>query len=62
MTVEILFRGNDPRDKVYKATCRGCNSELRFTGHDAIFRADPAELDMLHLCCPVCNRLVVVEA
>ncbi len=54
MTINILKRGSIPAEKVYRATCRKCNSVLAFTQLDGKVVYDQRDGNYVAITCPVC--------
>ena len=55
MAVEIIKRGDSPKDKKYKLTCARCKSVFSFFASDANLTFDRNE-SVLIINCPVCGN------
>lgn len=56
--MKVLKRGTK-KEKVYRATCRGCGSKLEFTQADGRVINDRNEMILL-VSCPECNQQISV--
>jgi len=56
--VEIIKKGTPPAEQEYTATCRNCESVLRFKRGEAKFTGDQRDGDFLTITCPVCGTYV----
>jgi RNase P subunit RPR2 len=59
--VEVLQRGQKPSERTYTATCRTCNSQLRFKASEAKVTFDQRDGDFVSVECPVCSETVNVN-
>jgi len=62
MTIKVTKRGTPPKDKIYKAKCYTCQSEMEFKRKDAKYvpstSYDQRDCDVLRIECPVCGAPV----
>lgn len=60
--MKILHRGEDPKDKIYRPTCRNCRTQVEFTRDDPEVRYnnDQRDGDYLSCACPVCTSTITV--
>jgi len=54
--MEIIKRGIKPSEKQYEATCRNCDTQIRFFAAEAVRKSDQRDGDYLSIACPVCDR------
>lgn len=54
MTIVVIKRGLKPEDRVHKATCWHCKSELEFKESDGQVRYDQRDGSYIEVTCPVC--------
>jgi hypothetical protein len=57
--MEILKRGEDPKEKKYDGKCMNCKTEVRFAASEAAESMD-RNIGLLSVCCPVCKHSIVV--
>jgi RNase P subunit RPR2 len=60
--VQVIKRGCKPSEKIVDATCKTCESVLRFTVGEAKVVADQRDGDYLSVTCPVCSSDVTAAA
>ncbi len=58
--VEVVIKGDGPEERMYRATCRHCQSLLQFTRSEATFTSDQRDGDYVSVICPVCSSSVNV--
>jgi endogenous inhibitor of DNA gyrase (YacG/DUF329 family) len=54
--MKILKRGKRPEDKVYRAECNNCGTEVEFKYTEAKHTFDQRDGDFLTVKCPVCKQ------
>lgn len=56
--MQVLKRGQIPGERVHRATCSHCKSELEFKQSEGKVTYDQRDGDYVSVTCPVCNSLV----
>ena len=52
--MQIIKRGVRPANRVYRASCDGCNSVIQFVHSEATVHIDQRDGNYLTIKCPVC--------
>lgn len=60
--MKIIQQGKNPNEKVYRATCRNCSTEIEFERHEANYHHDQRDGDYLSVPCPTCRRDIIAAA
>lgn len=53
--MKVLKRGLDKSERLHRATCNACDSELEFKQKEATYVSDQRHGDFLRVICPVCG-------
>jgi len=61
-SVQVIRRGVIPGARLHDATCRNCDSALRFPESAARRVFDQRDGDYFEVPCPVCGNQVTVQA
>ncbi len=53
--MEIIKKGQPKNEKIYNATCRSCDTQIRFQRKEAKETFDQRDGNFLTVKCPVCG-------
>lgn len=56
--MKIIHRGERPEEKVYRATCWRCKTQVEFQRGEARYHSDQRDGDYLSVTCPVCGGAI----
>lgn len=57
--MKIIRQGSLPENRVYRATCRRCDTEIEFARHEATYVPDQRDGDYLVITCPTCMTQIM---
>jgi RNase P subunit RPR2 len=60
--MRIIRRGVLPEEKIYRASCNHCKTEVEFTGAEGRLKYDQRDGNFYTVTCPVCNNLITKDA
>ncbi len=59
--MKIITRGVIPGERIHRATCYNCKSELEFQECEGKVTHDQRDGDFITVVCPVCNVTVTAD-
>lgn len=56
--MKIIRTGSLPENRVYRATCHKCDTEIEFERREAVYHTDHRDGDYLAIPCPICPNML----
>lgn len=60
--MRIIEKGKIPEEIEHTTTCGNCKTKFAFMAKEARFQADQRDGDFYQIDCPVCKKIISVDA